>query len=387
MNAKRIAIGIIGTGWMGSVHCRAYREVSERFPDSGLTAELVACADSLPGRAAEQAQRLGIKRSTEDWRELLADPEIDAVSIATRNDSHYEIAIAALEAGKHVFCEKPVGRTPDETAAIAAAAATAGVVTFVGFCYRWVPVVQYCADLVASGELGEILHFIGRFSAPYGASPNGLRTWRFDYAQSGYGALGDLMTHIVDLSMMLCGPITEVTSQSRTVYHQRPAPWPGADHYMQGSSDDPQLPVTNDDAVVSQATFQSGATAVLEASRINNVATNDFGFEIFGSRGTAAWQFRRQNELSLFLDSGDPKKAGIIDIHGSRHHANHARFASDSGAGLNYDALQVIGAHHFLSAIARGHSSPPDFASTARVAQVTAAMAKSWDSRRWESVA
>ena len=386
MATKQISIGIIGTGWMGSVHCRAYREVRERFPESGLSADVVACADNLPGRAAAEAQRLGIGRSTEDWRELLDDQSIDAVSIATRNDSHAEIAIAAAESGKHIFCEKPLGRTPRETAAIAAAARRSGVVTFTGFCYRWVPLISYAAQLVASGRLGRVLHYRGKFFAAYGAPPNAFRTWRYVFEQSGYGVLGDLMTHVVDTAGMLAGPIAEVSSQRQTIYRQRPAPRPGADHYALGSESDPKLPVDNEDTVVTQARFESGATATLEASRVLQTPSNEFGFTIYGTEGVASWQFNLLNKLQLFIAGEEPERIGLTTVYAGRHHPNHARFSSDSGGGIDYEALQVIGAHNFLRAITAGKSRAPDFESTLKVSEVNAAMTRSWDSRRWEPV-
>ena len=386
MASRQISIGIIGTGWMGSVHCRAYREVSERFPESGLAANLVACADNLPGRAAAEAQRLGIPRATEDWRELLDDPSIDAVSIATRNDSHVEIAIAAAESGKHIFCEKPVGRTPAETAAIAAAARSSGVVTFVGFCYRWVPLVAYAAQLARSGRLGRILHYRGTFFAAYGATPLAFRTWRYVFDESGYGVLGDLMTHVVDMATLLAGPIVEVSSQQQTVYPERPAPIPGADHYAIGSDADPRLPVSNEDSVITQARFESGATASLEASRILQTPANEFGFSIYGTEGVASWQFSLLNKLQLFIAGEEPERIGINTVFGGRFHPNHARFSADLGGGIDYEALQVIGAHRFLSAIAAGESQAPDFESTLKVSEVNAAMTRSWQSRRWEPV-
>lgn len=387
MATKRISIGIIGTGWMGSVHCRAYREVQERFPESGISADLVACADNLPGRAAAEAQRLGIPRSTEDWRELLDDPSIDAVSIATRNDSHAEIAIAAAEAGKHIFCEKPVGRTPEETAAIAAAARRSGVVTFVGFCYRWVPVVSYAAQLAASGRLGRILHYRGVFFAAYGAPPQGFRTWRYVFEQSGYGVLGDLMTHVVDMATLLAGPVSEVSSQKQHVYEQRPEPRLGVDHYALGSDSDPMLPVDNEDSVFTQARLESGATATFEASRVMQTPANEFGFTIYGTEGVASWQFNLLNKLQLYIAGEEPERIGFTTVFAGRHHPNHARFSADLGGGIDYEALQVIGAHQFLSAIAAGKSEAPDFESTLQVARVNAAMARSWDSGRWEQVA
>lgn len=152
---KIIGIGVIGMGWMGQAHSRSYRSVNDRYHDSGVRARLVVCADDVEHRAEQAREQLGFARSTTDWQAVVNDPEVDVVNIASPNFLHKEMALTVAAAGKHVFCEKPVGRSPEETAAIEHAARQAGVMSFVGFNYRWAPMVQHAKKLIAEGKLGE----------------------------------------------------------------------------------------------------------------------------------------------------------------------------------------------------------------------------------------
>src|SRR5437762_1639387 len=183
--ARKIGVGVIGMGWMGLVHSRAYRAVADRFPDSGLQPVLVACADDVEARATEARDRLGFRRAVTDWKQVVDDPDVEAVSVATPNHLHLEIVRAAAAAGKHIFCEKPVGRSPQETAAIEAAARRAGVLTWVGYNYRWAPLVQFARRLIADGKLGPLTHYRGRFLVDYGSNPDGALSWRFRRDQAG----------------------------------------------------------------------------------------------------------------------------------------------------------------------------------------------------------
>ena len=204
--SRRIGVAVIGMGWMGSVHARSHRLVPQRFPELDVDPRLVVCADNVEARAQEGVTRAGFERATTDWREAVADPEVEVVVITTQNALHKPIALAAIAAGKHVFCEKPVGRSPAETAAIAAAAREAGIISGVGYNYRWAPVVQYALGLIRDGRLGAITHFRGRFLVGYARDPHGVLSWRFDRDQSGSGAVADLMSHVADLAHMLAGP-------------------------------------------------------------------------------------------------------------------------------------------------------------------------------------
>jgi len=192
--AQVLGVGVIGMGWMGEVHSRSYRSIPDRFAASGLIPKLVICADGVEERARSAQQRFGFQRFTTDWRQVIADPEVKVVNVAAPNGMHLEINRAALQAGKHVLCEKPVGREPKETLESYAAARKAGTITFVGYNYRWAPLVQYARNLVAEGKLGKLTHYHGRFLNGYAGDPLGFLSWRFEQAQ-GLGTLGDLMSH------------------------------------------------------------------------------------------------------------------------------------------------------------------------------------------------
>ena len=179
MKKHTIGIGIIGMGWMGMTHARAYRQITDRFHDSPLQPKLVICADEVPERTTEAEARFGFERTTTDFRHVIEDEAVQVVNVAAPNSRHLEIVEAAAAAGKHIFCEKPVGRNPAETKAIYAAAQQAEVLTGVGYNYRWAPVVQYAQQLISAGKLGTLTHYRGRFFAGYASHPHAVLSWRF----------------------------------------------------------------------------------------------------------------------------------------------------------------------------------------------------------------
>src|SRR5262245_18557147 len=160
---QTIGVGVIGMGWMGLVHSRSYRMIADRFHSHGLRARLVICADDVEARAREAQDRLGFEQSATDWKQVVSHPEVQVVSVTSPNHLHLEMVRAAAAAGKHVFCEKPVGRSHPETAAIARAAREAGVLSWVGYNYRWAPLVRYARQLIRDGKLGTLTHYRGRF--------------------------------------------------------------------------------------------------------------------------------------------------------------------------------------------------------------------------------
>lgn len=217
-----VGIGIIGMGWMGMTHARAYRQIADRFHAGSLYPKLIACADDVVERATEAKTRFGFQRATTDFRQVIADETVQVVNIAAPNIRHLEIVEAAASAGKHIFCEKPVGRHPAETKAIYAAAQRAGVLTCVGYNYRWAPVVQYARQLIADGKLGRLTHYRGRFFAGYASHPRGVLSWRFEKEIAGLGTLGDLLSHVIDMAHFMVGGIDSVVAQHQTFISQRP---------------------------------------------------------------------------------------------------------------------------------------------------------------------
>jgi predicted dehydrogenase len=384
--ARTIGIGVVGMGWMGEVHSRSYRLVADRFHERGVVARLVACADVDASRADAARDRFGFERSTTDWRDVVADPAVDAVSVTAPNAAHLVVVEAALAAGKHVFCEKPVGRTPAETLRAAAVARETDRVTCVGYNYRWSPVVQRARDLIAAGELGELTHYRGRFLNGYAKDPNGVLSWRFQ-AEQGYGALSDLLSHAIDMAHLLAGPIIEVVGNRATFIAERPLPHPGGTHYDTAGADDPRGPVTNEDYVGALVRFASGAQGTLEASRVITGAAADLSFEAHGTTGALAWTFERMNELRRYrrIDAEPADDGWTIELSGPGH-PFHRAFTPAWGTGLGYDDLAVIEIGEFVDAIASGRPATPSFDDAAAVARVQGAIAASWQSGAWERV-
>src|SRR5882724_11266956 len=221
-DTQSIGVGLISVGWMGKLHTRAYEALPSVYPELGVRPRLVHAADTAPDRADFARDVLGYARAGADYRDVLADPEVDVVSICAPNMLHREIGIAAAQAGKPFWIEKPVGRDDDDTAAVAEAARAVGVTTSIGYNYRHVPAVERVRELIAAGRLGRVTNVRAVFFNSYAAEPNGALSWRFRREEAGSGALGDLLSHVVDLMQYVVAPITEVSSLLSTVYAQRP---------------------------------------------------------------------------------------------------------------------------------------------------------------------
>ncbi|HET7704148.1 MAG TPA: Gfo/Idh/MocA family oxidoreductase [Candidatus Limnocylindrales bacterium] len=384
---REIGVGVIGMGWMGDAHSRSYRLVADRFHERGIAARLVACADVDASRAEAARDRFGFERATTDWSDVMADGAVEAISITAPNDAHLAVIEAAVAAGKHVLCEKPVGRTPEETLAAAALARTSGLITFVGYNYRWAPVVQHARDLIAAGAIGELTHYRGRFLNGYAKDPNGVLSWRFR-ADQGHGTLSDLLSHAIDMAHLIAGPIEDVVGNRRTFIGTRPLPRPGGTHYDTAGSEDPRGEVTNEDYVGALVRFAGGAQGTLEACRVITGSQCDLAFEVHGTRGALAWTFERMNELRVFrrADANPADEGWTTELSGPAH-PRHRAFNPGWGVGLGFDDLKVIEAAEFLTAIAAGQPAAPSFEDAAAVARVQQAIAASWDSSGWETVA
>ncbi len=382
-----LGVGVIGMGWMGTAHGRAYHAVSDRFSDKGIRARLVICADDVEARAHDAQQRLGFEQCTTNWREVIEHPEVQAVNVASPNFLHKEMALAAVDAGKHLFCEKPVGRTPEETTEIYHAVKRAGLMSFVGLNYRWAPLVQYARQLIVEGKLGQITSYHGRFFIMYASNPLGQLSWRFLKEKAGTGALGDIMAHAVDMAHYLVGSIEQVTSTKKTFINERPLPVPGrGTHFSIGSQDDPKGEVTNEDYVGAMVRFGNGARGTLEVNRIVYGPKCEMAFEVYGTRGAVKWNFETMNEIQLYLPDETGGHEGFVRILAGPEHPFHARFNPGPGVGLGYDDLKTIEAYHFLQSIVDHREGAPSLSDAYAFANVHKAMMRSWDSRSWETI-
>jgi len=284
---RRLGVGVIGFGWLGQAHSRSLLRIPTLFADREFDPELVICADPVPERAVEAVDSFGFKSGTEDWRRVIEDPAVEVVVIGAPSMMHVELVEAACEAGKHVFCEKPVGGTPEQAVLAQRAAREAGVISGVGYNYRWAPLVRYAAQLIADGTLGEITNYRGRFFSMYGSDPLGVLSWRFLVDQAGYGVTSDLLSHSVDLAHMLLGPIARVTGTTETFIRERPLPSGAGTHYGRGTPEDARGAVTNEDYAGMLCEFANGARGTFEASRSIVGPESQMAFEVYGTK--ARW--------------------------------------------------------------------------------------------------
>jgi predicted dehydrogenase len=356
------------------------------FRDRAFDPVLVACSDPVSELAEEAVASFGFRRSGDDWQRVVADPEVDVVVIAAPNMLHVELVEAAAQAGKAVFCEKPVGGTPEHVVRAARAARAAGVISGVGYNYRWAPLVQYARELIAAGELGDITNYRGRFFSMYGSDPLGLLSWRFLQDEGGYGVTSDLLSHAVDMGHMLLGPITRVMGTTATFIGDRPLPTPGrASHYGRGAPGDPTGAVTNEDYAGMLCEFASGARGTFEASRTIVGPESQMAFDVYGTRGAAGWSLEQLNELRLYRATDD-RGSGYTTVLGGDRFGHHGAFVPGAGNPIGFEDLVVIEDYEFCRAVAEDRPYAPGFDEALAWASVQDALFRSVASGHWEDV-
>jgi predicted dehydrogenase len=381
---REIAIGVIGMGWMGRVHTAAYRRLPEHFPNLGVRPRLLMAADVSDERR-RHAERIGFETTTSDWRAVVEDPRVEVVNVTLPNAMHREVALAALEAGKHVWVEKPVGRGVEDTAAVAEAARRAGVVTGVGFCYRFAPAVQHARALIEAGAIGEVNHYRGVFLADYANRPDAAASWRFSREQAGSGALGDLMAHVVDMTHHLVGPIDRLSGRTATMFPRRPRlPVGAGTHFSRVASDD-LVDVDNEDWAGALVEFGGGTVGSLEASRVIVGPRVQMRFEVHGTEGALTWELERMNELERFVLSDDGGDDGYTTILAGAQHPDFAAFQPGAGVPMGYDDLRVLEARNFLASVRDGEQREPGVEEMLKCARVLEAIERSAESGAWEA--
>ena len=382
---RRIGVGVIGFGWLGQAHSRSMLRIPTLFAEREFDPELVICGDNVPARVDDAVRSFGFARGTRDWRAVVDDPAVDVVVVAAPNMLHVELVEAAAAAGKHVFCEKPVGGTPEQTARAERAARRAGVITGVGYNYRWAPLVRYAAQLIADGHLGEITNYRGRFFSMYGSDPLGVLSWRFLVDQAGHGVTTDLMSHSVDLAHMLLGPITRVMGTTETFIRERPLPGAGGTHYGRGRADDPRGAVTNEDYAAMLCEFASGARGTFEASRTMVGPESQMAFDVYGTKGALGWNLERLNELQLYL-AEDELHTGYRTVFGGDRFPYHGHFVPGSANGIGFEDLVAIEDYEYCRSVAEGRPHSPSFEDALAWVSVQAALLRSAESGCWEPV-
>lgn len=383
-----LGVGMVGYAFMGAAHSQAWR-VAPRFFDLALDPRMVVVAGRDADRVAAAAHRLGWDGSTTDWRTLLTREDVDLVDICTPGDTHAEIAIAALRAGKHVLCEKPLANTVAEAEAMTAAAddaAASGVRAMVGFTYRRVPAIALARQLVAEGRIGTVRHVRAQYLQDWIADEDVPLSWRLDRTKAGSGALGDIGAHIVDLAQHITGElVTGVSAVLETFVHERPVA--GDFSGLHGTAGTGRGPVTVDDAAVFLGRLTGGGLATFEATRFAWGRKNAIRLEINGSRGSVAFDFEDMNVLHYFDATEDARLAGFRRIVVTEPGHPYVGAWWPAGHGLGYEHGFVHQVVDLVGALAAGEQPTPSFADGLQVQRVLAAVEQSAsDQSRWTTV-
>ncbi|WP_406031655.1 Gfo/Idh/MocA family oxidoreductase [Nocardioides sp. NBC_00163] len=382
-----LGVGMIGYAFMGAVHSHAWRS-AHRFFDLPMTPRMQILCGRDATRVAEAATRFGWEESVTDWRDVIARDDVDLVDVCTPGDTHAEIAIAALEAGKHVLCEKPLANSVAEAERMAAAAAVAaerGVRAMVGFTYRRVPAIALARKLVADGRLGELHHVRAQYLQDWLADPETPLSWRLDKTKAGSGALGDIGAHVIDLTQHITGDrILEVSGMLETFVKERPVAETSSG--LSATAGAERGPVTVDDAAVFLARFAGGAVGSFEATRFATGRKNAIRIEINGSKGSLAFDFEDMNVLH-FHDATLPAAEGgfrRIVVTEPEHPWVAAWWPPGHGLGYEHGFThQVV---DLVRALGDGTEPTPTFADGLQVQRVLAAVETSSDTRTWQEI-
>jgi len=366
-----LGFGLIGSGFMGRTHAIALQSVATVF--AGVSApRLVSIADHDADSAARAGRDLQFEQSTGNWRDLLEKASIDVIDICTPNYLHYPMSRAALEAGKHVYCEKPLALTVAEASELAALARDSGLVHAVGLNYTTNPLVQTAREIIVSGEIGDPVSFTGRYFEDYMASTDVPFTWRCDRSLAGSGALADLGSHLIDMLHFLLGRPKRLCGDCRTVIPVRRVPATGEERKVE-----------NEDIARALVELESGLPATIEISRVASGYKCGLQFEVFGTRGSIAFDQERMNELRLYEARQSTARAGFKTILAGPLHPDYGSFCPAPGHGLGINDLKVIEVRNLIRAIERNEPFRPDFEEGLRVQQVMAAIEESSVQQAW----
>jgi predicted dehydrogenase len=365
-----IGIGLVGGGYRGKAHAVAYSAVAAVF-DTALRPRLEVIAATSATSAEGYRRAYGFARATDDWRDLVADPQVQAVVIASPQSTHRAIAEAAFAAGKPVFCEKPLGASLDDAKAMVAAAEASGLPNMIGFNYVRTPATQFVRQLLADGAIGDLTWFRGEHAEDFLADPTLPATWRTTGRANG--CMGDLAPHPINCLLALMGPVAELSARIETVHATRPGP-------------NGPAPVDNDDQAQLMLRFASGVMGHLFVSRVATGRKMGYAYEIHGTTGAIRFDQEDQNAVWLYRAEGPEATRGFIRILTGPAHPNYAAFCQGPGHGTGYQDQIIIEARDFLQAIATGKPVWPTFHDGLAVSQIIDTAFKASDDGRWHAV-
>jgi predicted dehydrogenase len=368
-----IGVGLIGTGYMGKCHALAWNSVASVFGNVERP-RLIGLAEIDADLARRKATELGFASSTGNWRDLLTDPEIGVISITTPNQFHAEMAISALEAGKHVWCEKPMATSLADAERMRAAQRASGKVAVMGYNYIQNPLIRHMSALIRDGAIGDVTHVRVEMDEDYMADPTEPFYWKSE-AQSGYGALDDFAVHPLSLLSVLVGLPAQVMTDMAKPYAERP------------SRDGGRRAVENHDIANVLLAFGNGVSGVLMANRSAWGRKGRIFVQIYGSNGSLLYDQERMNEFQLYDRAGEPANHGFRTVLTSGSHPIYGKFIPAPGHGLGFNDLKIIECRELLAAITGDAAHIVDFDTGFAIEQAVHAMAQSHFERRWMKTA
>jgi predicted dehydrogenase len=382
-----LSVGMVGYAFMGAAHSHAWRTAG-RFFDLPLRPRMTAVAGRDAQGVAAAAERLGWESTETSWRALVERDDVDLVDVCTPGHTHAEIVIAALEAGKHVLCEKPLANSVEEAEAMTRAAETAaasGVRAMVGFTYRRVPAIALARKLVAEGRLGTLHHVRAQYLQDWIVDPEAPLSWRLEKDKAGSGSLGDIGAHIIDMTQFITGDrIRRVSGRLRTFVDERPLPSEHAG--LSGTAGSGTGKVTVDDAATFLADFEGGAMGVFEATRFATGRKNAIRVEVNGSKGSLAFDFEDMNLLHFYDGTESSDTAGFRRILVTEPDHPYVGAWWPPGHVIGYEHSFVHQAVDLVRDIAAGTDPAPSFADGLQVQRVLAAVETSSDTDSWQEI-
>ena len=383
-----LKIGLIGAGWMGKTHSMAYRAARLAFGGDPAEPALEVVADATEEIAARAAADLGFRRHARDWREVVEDPAVDIVDITTPNDLHFDVAMAAIAAGKHVYCEKPLTNDAGTAFEMAAAAERAGVTTMVGFNYIKNPIQGLARRLIAEGEIGPVRHYRGAFNSDFLGRRDVPFSWRNDKARAGSGVIGDIGAHcFAYFRHLVTQPIDEVMCDLRIVIDERPRAESAGSFSLDAGGGADLVRVDTDDIATVMFRFGDGGTGHMEMSRVAFGRRMEIAYDVTGTQGALRYLYDRINELQLYREEGPQETKGFKRIEMGPTDPRYAAFYPVPGIGAGYNDYKVMEVQDLLEAVAAGRPAYPDFRFGAEIQRLIDACILSDDEGRWVKVA
>ena len=382
---KKLNIGLIGAGFMAKAHSMAYATMPMFFyPSPAEPIRKMICDITIEG-AKIAAERYGFENYTSDWRNIINNPEIDIIDIATPNNLHAEIAIAAAKAGKSIISEKPLARTTKEAKEIYDAVIAAGVPNMVAFNYRRTPAVALAKKFIDEGSIGKILNFRGTYLQDWSADPNSPLSWRFKKNIAGSGALGDIATHSIDMATYLVGEIAEVSAMSQTYISERPIQAKGSDMLgtIKSSNNSPKGKVDVDDENLFLMKFENGAVGSIEATRNAWGRNNFLTFELHGTLGSIYFDYEKRDELQVYFANDEDDRRGFRTIFTGPNHPYGSSLWPIPALGIGYGETKIIEIYEFFKAIISKTEVSPNFKDGYKISLICDAIIESSKTGLW----